>query len=89
VAFTRLLELGLLEVGDQLRHKKTGAVAIIQADGTLVSGEHRGSIHRVGALVQGHPACNGWDHWTYADPGTGRQELIDVLRGRVREANPE
>lgn len=88
VAFTRLLELGLLKAGDQLTHKKNGAVAIVQADGSLVSGEHKGSIHRVGALVQGHPACNGWDHWTYRDPETGRQELIDVLRGRAREAKP-
>ena len=33
------------------------------ADGTLISAEHRGSIHQVGAAVQGAPACNGWTFW--------------------------
>ena len=26
-------------------------------------GDHRGSIHQVGAAVQGAPACNGWTFW--------------------------
>ena len=35
----------------------------MRADGTLISAETRGSIHKVGAEVQGAPACNGWDFW--------------------------
>ncbi len=84
VAFSRLLQSGLLEAGDRLTLKGTGDVAIIQPDGSLVCGEHKGSIHRVGALVQGHPACNGWDHWQYTDE-QGTLRLIDELRAQVRE----
>jgi len=41
--------------------------AIVRADGTLASGNDAGSIHRVGARVQGLDACNGWTFWHYAD----------------------
>ena len=34
-----------------------------RADGTLISADHHGSIHQVGAAAQGAPACNGWQFW--------------------------
>jgi modification methylase len=34
--------------------------AKVRADGTVVAANTTGSIHRVGAVVQGAPACNGW-----------------------------
>ena len=37
--------------------------AEVRADGSLRAGSHVGSIHRVGALVQGLDACNGWTFW--------------------------
>jgi modification methylase len=37
--------------------------ASVAADGTLVCGPHRGSIHQVGAAVQNAPSCNGWTFW--------------------------
>jgi DNA modification methylase len=82
--FVRLLRLGLLEPGDELVHTRIRAVAVIQEDGSLVSGEHKGSIHGVGAKVEGLPACNGWDHWFYTDKETGERKLIDELRKVVR-----
>ena len=39
----------------------------MRVDGSLKSGVHEGSIHRVGALVQGQDACNGWTFWHVAN----------------------
>ncbi|MFI5031832.1 MAG: site-specific DNA-methyltransferase, partial [Reyranellales bacterium] len=61
-------------------------LARVRADGTLSSsnalGEHRGSIHQVGAAVQGAPACNGWTFWHIEVEGARRP--IDHLRQQVR-----
>ncbi len=54
----------------------------MRADGTLISAEARGSIHQVGAQVQGAPACNGWTFW-YVER-KGKLVPIDVLRQQVR-----
>jgi modification methylase len=59
-------------------------VAEVRADGTLKSGEHLGSIHRVGALVQGLDACNGWTFWHYARDNALRP--IDELRAVARRS---
>ena len=56
--------------------------AIVRADGSLASGSHSGSIHRVGALVQGADACNGWTFW-HAER-QGHLRLIDELRAEIR-----
>ena len=42
----------------------------------------RGSIHKVGAMVQGLPACNGWTFWCFE--AGGHLAPIDLLRQRVR-----
>jgi modification methylase len=55
----------------------------VRADGTLVSSEHKGSIHQVGAAVQGAPACNGWTFWCVVIEG-GKRVPIDVLRAKLR-----
>lgn len=42
--------------------------AIVQADASLIAqhdGELRGSIHKLGAVLQNAAACNGWDYWFY------------------------
>lgn len=51
------------------------------------SNGHTGSIHRVGAVVEGKPACNGWTHWLYLDPA-GEWRLLDKLRAQARQLNP-
>jgi hypothetical protein len=40
------------------------------------------SIHKIGALVQGLPACNGWTFWHFFREG--KYEPIDALRSLVR-----
>ena len=80
IAFAELLKAGLLQPGQMLRHGRMGVDATINADGTISVNGHTGSIHRVGALVAGTPACNGWDAWIVVDNGL----LLDHLRQQMR-----
>jgi modification methylase len=82
VAFNTLLESGLIAPGTVLTDVRRRHSAIVRADGTLASGSDVGSIHRVGAKVQGFDACNGWTFWHYADGA--ELKPIDALRAVVR-----
>jgi modification methylase len=83
VPFGTVVERGLLVPGDLLyggqRYDKS---AKIRADGTLITADQRGSIHKIGALVQGAPACNGWTFWHFKKGG--QFIPIDVLRQKIR-----
>ncbi|HSX75209.1 MAG TPA: site-specific DNA-methyltransferase [Shinella sp.] len=82
VAFNTLIESGLIAPGTVLTDARRRHSAIVRADGTLASGSDAGSIHRVGAKVQGLDACNGWTFWHYADGA--ELKPIDALRAVVR-----
>jgi len=83
VAFGSLIEQGLIAPGTEIVDARRRFSALVRADGSLKSGTHTGSIHKVGALVQGAEACNGWTFWHYAtDSGLAP---IDMLRAKVRE----
>jgi modification methylase len=82
VAFNTLVESGLVKPGQVLTDAKRRHSAIIRADGTLVSGGEAGSIHRLGAKVQGLDACNGWTFWHFEEEGALKP--IDDLRSIVR-----
>ena len=82
VAFASVVEMGLLAPGAVLMDEKRRHKAIVRADGALGLNQMVGSIHKVGALAQGLPACNGWTFWHYETP-TGLQS-IDTLRARIR-----
>ena len=78
----QIVEAGLLRPGDQLFCPKGERVARVRADGSLAIGDLTGSIHKVGAMVQSAPACNGWTYWHFkTDKGLAP---IDVLRAKVR-----
>ncbi len=83
IPFGWLIERGLIAPGTVLVSPNSRWHAKVRADGTLIAAEHRGSIHRVGALVQGAPACNGWQFWCLRTDD-GRLVPIDLLRQRVR-----
>ncbi len=83
VAFGSLVEMGLISPGTELYDGRRRWSALVRADGTLASGPHSGSIHRVGALVQGAEACNGWTFWHTNN--NGRLAPIDTLRGEIRQ----
>ena len=86
IPFGVLIEAGLLRPGTVLSDLSGRLRARVRADGTLSAanarGEHRGSIHQVGAAVQGAPACNGWTFWHFE--GEGGRRPIDHLRQQVR-----
>jgi modification methylase len=88
IPFGNLIERGLIRPGEVLFDQTRRHQARVRADGSLISAEHRGSIHAVGALVQGAPACNGWVFW-YVQRN-GQPLPIDSLRQLVRtELSPQ
>ncbi len=60
-------------------------MATILANGQLKHNGLTGSIHQVGKALRQGP-CNGWEHWYYLDPDTGRRVVIDKLRQAIRQA---
>ena len=82
IPFGQIVEAGLLSPGDTLWDPKGRHPARVRADGSLVIGDLTGSIHKMGAMVQSQPACNGWTYWHIrTDKGLAP---IDVLRAKVR-----
>lgn len=82
IPFGWLVERGLLRPGEKLYGPKRQHAAKVRADGTIVTSENKGSIHKIGAEVQGAPACNGWTFW-HVDI-EGKLVPIDVLRQKLR-----
>jgi len=82
VPFGALVEQGLLEPGTILYSTNRRWRAKVRADGTLITADFKGSIHQVGAHLQGAPTCNGWQFWCL--DVEGRLVSIDVLRQKVR-----
>jgi modification methylase len=78
VPFGSLVERGLLAPGTKLYDRMRRVSAVVGADGTVVAGEIRGSIHKVGATVQNAPSCNGWTFWHFERDG--RLVPLDTLR---------
>ena len=78
VAFGTLVENAMLVPGTVLTCSARRHQAVVRADGSLVSGIETGSIHKLGATLQGAPSCNGWTFWHYEHEGMLRP--IDTLR---------
>ena len=79
VAFGTLVETGWLSAGAVLTDAKRRWRATVRADGSLASDcGQAGSIHKLGAALQGAPACNGWTFWHH--DGAGALQPIDTIR---------
>ena len=86
VPFGALVEAGLLRPGDRLYCPRGEREARVRADGSLVAGSLTGSIHKLGALLENAPACNGWTYWRFkTDQGL---KPIDALRAEIRAGMP-
>ncbi|MFK7793598.1 MAG: site-specific DNA-methyltransferase [Devosiaceae bacterium] len=83
VPFGALLEAGYIMPGDELVDGRGRHAALVRADGTLASGDHEGSIHKVGALVEDQQACNGWTFWHAKRDG--KLVSIDDYRAEIRK----
>ena len=82
VAFASLIDAGLIQPGERLTDARQRHSALVRADGSVAVGPAVGSIHKIGALIQGLPACNGWTFWRVERDG--RLTSIDDLRADVR-----
>ena len=87
VAFASVIEAGLVRAGEKLVDGKGRHRALVRADGAVALGPAVGSIHKIGALAQGLPACNGWTFWHVER--AGRLVLIDDLRSAMRASMRE
>jgi modification methylase len=82
VPFGQVVERGMLNPGEMLQSLNGRHTAKVRADGTLVAHETRGSIHQVGAALEGAPSCNGWTFWGFKRDG--KMIPIDLLRQQIR-----
>ncbi len=80
VPFGTLLEIGMIQPGTVLTDSKRRWQAQVRADASIEWDGQAGSIHRVGALAQGAPACNGWAFWHFEEDGA--LAPLDTLRQR-------
>ena len=78
VAFGTLVETGWITPGTIISDKKRRIKATVLTDGSLASGTEKGSIHSLGAKLQGASACNGWTFWHIEHEG--ELKPVDALR---------
>ena len=82
VPFGQVVERGMLRPGEELVSVNTRHTARVRADGSLIGRDVRGSIHQVGAALEGAPSCNGWPYWHFRRDG--QMIPIDILRQQIR-----
>ncbi len=82
IPFGTLVESGLVTPGTVLVDLKRRYRARVRADGSLKAETHAGSIHQVGAGVQGAPSCNGWTFWHVEQ--RGKLVALDAMRDAYR-----
>ncbi|MEO7177548.1 MAG: site-specific DNA-methyltransferase [Allosphingosinicella sp.] len=80
VPFGTLLETGMIQPGTLLTDSKRRWQARVRADASIEMDGQAGSIHRIGALAQAAPACNGWAFWHFEEKGA--LAPLDTLRQR-------
>jgi modification methylase len=78
VAFGTLVETGMLPPGSMIFDSKRRWTATVGADGSLTAEGSSGSIHKLGATLQGLPSCNGWTFWHFERDGVVKP--LDALR---------
>ena len=60
----------MIPPGTMLTDAKRRWTREVRADGSIACAAHAGSIHKVGAALQGAPSCNGWTFWHIEQGGT-------------------
>jgi len=78
VAFGTLVETGWIAPGSIVSDKKRRHKAQVRTDGSLLCGADSGSIHGLGAKLQGAPSCNGWTFWHIEHEG--ELKPVDAIR---------
>jgi modification methylase len=78
IPFGNLVESGLVPPGTVLHDRARRVRATVMADGSVTGANAQGSIHKIGALVQNAPSCNGWTFWHLERDGA--LVVLDTLR---------
>ena len=85
IPFGQIVEAGLLRPGDDaLLTPRAATPPACAPTAAWRSASLTGSIHKVGAMVQSPPACNGWTFWHFELEGA--LVTIDAFRATVRAA---
>ncbi len=82
VPFGQVVERGMLRPGEELYSLGNRHKVKVRADGSLIGNDVKGSIHQVGAALEGAPSCNGWTYWHFRREG--KMVPIDILRQQIR-----
>lgn len=85
IPFGTLVERGMITPGTTLSCSKGKFKAKVRADGQLIpesDQKTRGSIHKIGAMLQDAPSCNGWTFWHVEQEG--QKVVIDTFREQIR-----
>jgi len=86
VPFGALIETGLIQPGAILTDAKRRWRALVCADASVELDGQQGSIHQIGAAVQGAPSCNGWTFWHLAT-GDTLTSLDELRRRYIQQQN--
>mgnify|MGYP003387623113 CR=1 FL=1 len=78
VAFGTLVETGWIAPGTTIFEKKRRFCVTVRTDGSILHDKESGSIHGLGAKLQGAPSCNGWTFWHIEHEGEVKP--IDAIR---------
>ncbi|MFN8371569.1 MAG: DNA methyltransferase [Anaerolineae bacterium] len=82
VPFIRLLEEGLLQVGQTLRLGTSNFYAQVTSDGSILYNGERASIHKLSSKLLNAPS-NGWTQWHFYDERAGQWQMLDILRQKL------
>ena len=82
IPFGELVEQGVIPPGAVLTDKKERYKATVTIDGSIKIKDMSGSIHQIGAKIQGLPSCNGWDFWHIKKKKSFT--VLDEIRGDYR-----
>ncbi len=89
IPFGSVIAHGLIKPGQKLFDAKKRYCAIVKADGSVRTDMHQGSIHQVGAKLQGLPSCNGWTFWHVPTKKRRKDDtemvVLDMYRQKLKE----
>ncbi len=88
IAFSKLLEAGLLTPGQTLffRGSRAQSAYVKPTGKLLLTDGFEGSIHQAGRHLTNGSPCNGWQHWFF-ETQNGDLAPIDALREIYRKTN--
>ncbi len=89
VAFSSLLENGLIQAGQALYFRRDPSrIARVKPDGRLALNGSEGSIHQLGKELMGGSPCNGWENWCYQTAEGTLRPINDLRQQLLAQLEP-